>query len=227
MIAVIVPAHDEEELMAACLSAISRSAECAKLDGEQVMTVVVLDSCTDLTGEIAGECGAVTLCVQARNVGQARHAGAEVALKAGARWLAFTDADTFVSPQWLSAQLAQECDAVCGTIGVSDWADYGDRMAHHFAATYTDRDGHTHIHGANLGVSAEAYVRAGGFEPLASSEDVALVKALKRIGASIAWSAAPRVTTSARKHFRAPGGFGDTLRQIDHHGLWAGTLVQA
>ena len=59
---------------------------------------------------------------------------------------------------------------------------------------------------------AQAYQRAGGFEPLACSEDVALVEALQRSGATIAWSAAPRVMTSARTDARARGGFGDTLR---------------
>jgi thymidine phosphorylase len=70
------------------------------------------------------------------------------------------------------------------------------------------------VHGANLGVSAEAYLRAGGFQALACSEDVALVEALKASGARIAWSAAPRVTTSARTNARARGGFGDTLLAV-------------
>jgi hypothetical protein len=69
-----------------------------------------------------------------------------------------------------------------------------------------------HIHGANLGVSADAYVRAGGFKPLAFDEDIALVNALKATGARIAWSAAPRVRTSARLDSRACNGFGDYLR---------------
>jgi hypothetical protein len=60
-------------------------------------------------------------------------------------------------------------------------------------------------------VSAEAYRRAGGFEALESHEDVKLVGALERAGSSIAWSAAPRVQTSARRDFRAPMGFGATL----------------
>ena len=53
--------------------------------------------------------------------------------------------------------------------------------------------------------------RAGGFEPLPSSEDVALVRALEAVGARIAWSAAPRVVTSSRHESRAPGGFGASL----------------
>jgi hypothetical protein len=88
-------------------------------------------------------------------------------------------------------------------------------MRQHCARTYEDRDGHRHIHGANLGVSAEAYVRAGGFAPLRSSEDVALVEALIAHGARVVWTAAPRVVTSARRDFRAPDGFGATLMRVD------------
>jgi len=88
-------------------------------------------------------------------------------------------------------------------------------MQEHYERTYTDADGHQHIHGANLGVSAAAYRRAGGFKSLTSSEDVALVEALRETGATIAWSARPRVETSARKTFRAPLGFGATLLRID------------
>ena len=87
-------------------------------------------------------------------------------------------------------------------------------LREHFARTYTDCDGHRHIHGANFGVCARAYLRAGGFAPLACSEDVALVAALQASGARIAWSAAPRVTTSARRDAKARGGFGDTLLQV-------------
>ncbi|WP_204496111.1 hypothetical protein [Archangium primigenium] len=42
-------------------------------------------------------------------------------------------------------------------------------------------------------------------------EDVALVRALDRTGADIAWSARCRVRTSSREDARARGGFGDYL----------------
>ena len=114
-------------------------------------------------------------------------------------------------------QLSQQADAVCGTVAVDDWSpheDHAGALREHFARTYTDADGHRHIHGANFGVCAKAYLRAGGFAPLACSEDVALVAALQATGARIAWSAAPRVTTSARRDAKARGGFGDTLLQV-------------
>lgn len=222
MIAVIVPAHNEEQLIAACLESIVKAAVCAKLQGEEVRVIVVCDDCTDATETIAQTLGAHTVRLDGRNVGKARARGTQLALQAGARWLAYTDADTVVSPDWLSTQLALDADAVCGTIGVEEWAAYGPRMRTHFSLTYTDRDGHRHVHGANLGVSAQAYRQTGGFEGIASGEDVALVQALIESGARIAWSAAPRVTTSAREDFRAAGGFGATLSRIDRHGLWAG-----
>ena len=217
MIGVVIPAHNEEDSLHACLSAMRVASRHEALDGEEVRVLVALDCCTDRSADIARECGAETVVLAVRNVGMARAAGSATLIAAGARWLAFTDADTVVSPGWLAAQLSLAADAVCGTVGVDDWSPHGDNAIHvqrHFESTYSDRDGHRHIHGANLGVSADVYARAGGFQPLVSSEDVALVKALVELGARIAWSALPRVTTSARIKARAPDGFGDTLAQI-------------
>ncbi|MGK5080849.1 glycosyltransferase [Janthinobacterium sp. HLX7-2] len=225
MIGVVVPVHDEEACLDACLEALRAAAICPLLCGEAVSIVIVLDACNDQSQRIVLahamqadlrwrlDC----IAVNAHNVGAARAAGAKLLLQRGARWLAFTDADTRVSPDWLSAQLALNADAVCGTVAVDDWSPHGDNadaLRIHFAQTYTDADGHRHIHGANFGVCASAYLRAGGFAPLPCSEDVALVAALLACGAHIAWSAAPRVTTSARRDARARDGFGDTLLQV-------------
>jgi glycosyltransferase involved in cell wall biosynthesis len=223
LIGVVVPAHNEENSVRACLASILEASSDAFLAQEPVRVFVVLDCCTDDTQVIAQAMRAQTLQVSARNVGFARAVGAQAAIAAGARWLAFTDGDSQVAPNWLSAQLAhhaQGADAVCGTIAVADWADYGEKMRVHFGATYVDRDGHRHIHGANLGVCAMAYQRAGGFAALDTREDVALVESLEKLGAKIAWSATPRVVTSARPDFRAPDGFGATLQRIHQEGQW-------
>lgn len=214
MIGVIVPVHNEERLLARCIASIQQSACSPLLQSEPVEIVLVLDSCTDESHAIASRRDVTILVGDLRNVGAARALGAAYCLKRKARWLAFTDADTVVAPGWLARQLQQGCDAVCGTVHVEDWEDHASSTRQFFVTAYTDLDGHRHVHGANLGVSATAYLRAGGFLPLACSEDVALVEALQRCGASIAWSAAPRVTTSARKNFRCAGGFGATLLQM-------------
>lgn len=214
MIGIIIPVHNEERLLEDCLRAVSVAARQVEAGGEAVCIVAVLDACDDASAAIAARCGVATLSIQARCVGLARARGAACLLAAGARWLAFTDADTVVSEGWLAAQLRLDADVVCGTVAVADWGCHGAAMHLHWQRTYTDADGHRHVHGANLGVSARAYRRAGGFAGLALSEDVALVDALIASGASVAWSAAPRVVTSARADFKVAGGFGATLLAV-------------
>jgi glycosyltransferase involved in cell wall biosynthesis len=214
MLGIIIPAHNEAAHIGACVTAARRAASHHQLLGEEVCVIVVADHCTDDTARVAAELGADVMCVNARNVGVARARGAERALALGARWLAFTDADSTVADDWLVQQLDCCADAVCGVISVLDWSPHQEAVREHFGRTYTDADGHRHIHGANLGVSAHAYLRVGGFEPLEVSEDVALVQALVAAGAFIAWSASPRVVTSARTDFRAKKGFGATLVEV-------------
>ena len=214
MIGVVIPAHNEEDYLLACLTAIAQAASHPELGGEEVCVVVVLDSCTDGSAIIATRHGALTLRVAARNVGIARATGARQLIEAGARWLAFTDADTIVSAQWLVAQLALGADAVCGSVTVTDWSQHTQQVQDIYNSIYVDAEGHRHIHGANFGVSTQAYQRAGGFSPLVTSEDVALVQALTAAGVRIAWSALPRVSTSARVDPRARDGFGDYLLSL-------------
>ena len=217
MIGVVIPAHDEASHIGAAVAAVQRAASHPALAGEDVTIVVVADHCSDDTAAQAAACGAQTLVLSARNVGKARHAGAEPLLAAGARWLAFTDADSTVADDWLAAQLGLQREAVCGCVWVADWSVHGEQaaaLAHAFAAEYRPVEGHRHIHGANLGLSAAAYRRCGGFPALDSSEDVALVQALEAAGIDIAYSALPRVWTSARLDHRAPLGFGDALRRL-------------
>ncbi|RFU47688.1 glycosyltransferase [Paraburkholderia sp. DHOC27] len=221
MIGVVIPVHNEEALLAHCLASIIAASHAEALADEPVQIVVVLDACTDRSAAIARSFGIETLALRARNVGMARAAGARHLLDNGARWLAFTDADSRVSAGWLAAQLALGADAVCGSICVDDWSGHPQHVRDYFRQTYVDADGHQHVHGANLGVAATAYERAGGFAPLACSEDVALVERLVETGARVAWSAAPRVVTSARGASRARGGFGDTLSG------WAARLDRA
>lgn len=217
MIGVLIPVHNEEALLAECLKAAVIAANHPGLLGERVQVVVLLDSCSDSSAQIAQAYPVHSLAVQARNVGRVRGIGARHLLNQGARWIACTDADSRVAPDWLVAQLALGVEAVCGTVTVDAWSEGFDPAAQiRYHQAYQACDGHRHVHGANLGMSAGAYVRAGGFEPLACHEDVQLVRDLERCGASIAWSHTPQVITSARLDCRAEGGFGDYLKSLMH-----------
>ena len=215
MIGILIPAHNEEDLLEECLRAALRAAQHELLGGETVEVLVVLDSCTDRSSEIVGSYPVHSLEIDARNVGQARAAGARFLLDRGVRWISCSDADSRVAHDWLVAQLALGADAVCGTVTVDAWHEAFDESAQiRYHQHYQAREGHRHIHGANRGSSAAAYRRAGGFEPLACDEDVPLVRQLERSGATIAWSQRPQVRTSARLDSRARGGFGDYLRDL-------------
>ncbi len=214
MIGVVVPAHDEQQRLPACLDSLAVAAGHPGLRGEAVAVVVVADACRDATAAVARAGGAGVVTLQARCVGRARAAGALRVLSRGARWLANTDADSVVAPDWLAVQvrLARAgADAVCGTVEVDSGSR---RLDSAFRRDYADRDGHRHVHGANLGVSAAAYRAAGGWRSVPLGEDVLLVADLQAAGARIAWSARARVRTSARLRGRASGGFADHLASL-------------
>ncbi len=215
MLAVVIPAHNEEALIARCLHSVLRAASHPALNGEQVEVIVVADSCLDKTASIAGSMATRVVHIDQSNVGAARATGADTALAAGARWLSFTDADTRVPYDWLALQLQCHSEVVCGIITVDDWTEHGPGVEEDFIATYHGANGHRHIHGANLGVAGSMYQRVGGFQPRPFNEDVTLVEALIAAGAHVTWSAAVRVITSARLDSRAPGGFGAALSAVN------------
>ncbi|MDF0732148.1 glycosyltransferase [Pseudomonas entomophila] len=212
MIAVVIPAHNEAQHLGHCLKAVLAAAAHTERAGYQVQVLVVLDRCHDRSEAIARRHGVQTLSVEAGNVGSARRAGADLMLAQGARWLACTDADSRVPPHWLLWQLQCASDAVCGTVHIERWQPWQDAALRQlYRSRYTACEGHRHVHGANLGVSADAYRGVGGFQPLEAHEDVQLVRDLEASGAQITWTARHSVATSSRAHSRAREGFGDYL----------------
>jgi glycosyltransferase involved in cell wall biosynthesis len=215
MIAVLIPAHNEEATIGACLRSINRAAGHAALL-EEVRVIVAADRCSDRTAEIARAHGAEVVDVPAPGgVGLARASAATRAIRLNAAWLAMTDADTTVPEDWLVEQRRHGADAFCGIVEITDWQDYAPDVRAAFMDSQSAGDGHLRVHGANLGVSVDFYLRCGGFLPLLNSEDVALVEALVGVNAHIARMARPVVSTSARRCARAEGGFSDYLRGLE------------
>ena len=77
MIGIVIPAHDEEATLHACLRAARKAASHPQLQGEAVRIAVVLDSCSDASEAIARRHPVTVLPLQVRNVGLARHHGAQ------------------------------------------------------------------------------------------------------------------------------------------------------
>ena len=212
MIGVVIPVHNEEKLLGDCLDAVRRAAMDPLLDAEPVEIVVVLDACADRSAAIAIRHKAQIVSLHARCVGAARALGASLALDNGARWIAFTDADTIVPLNWLSAQLDLYADATCGQVSIEDWSGYPSGVRERYLKDYSADA--CHIHGANLGISAAAYQTVGGVAALKLGEDVALVSSLLERKADVRFAGPPRVSTSARWESTIEGGFASVLRGL-------------
>ncbi|MER5777404.1 glycosyltransferase [Streptomyces sp. NPDC002039] len=228
-LAVVIPAHDEEALLPAALAAVRTATLPPALRRLRVLTVVVADHCRDDTAYLAREAGATVVTGSFRNPGQARAVGVRRALRelgrsASHAWIATTDADSEVPADWLVHQLdrAREgWEAVVGTVTLPHASPLAERLRTRYEVTRPS-DGewrHPHVHGANLGVTAQAYLSVGGFPPLGVGEDHALVDALKHAGHRVLTTAACPVLTSARVRGRARGGFADDLAALASHHL--------
>lgn len=218
MIGVCIPAHNEEALIRRCLLSVLGAARHPSLRGEPVLILLVVDASSDRTASVGAIEGVAQISVSHRNVGLARGEGASALISAGARWLAFTDADSFVPSDWIARQISYPADAVCGTVRAIDWGVHGPRgssLRRTFYARYRDAEGHRHVHGANLGVSAKSYAEVGGFDALPTGEDHALIKKLREAKARIIYTAKPHVWTSARRRARAPNGFAASLLRLE------------
>jgi len=222
-VGVIVPAHNEQDLLPVCLASLRRAARA--LHGTPVHLVVVADACSDKTAQVASNSGAAVVTITARSAGPARAAGVREVLRRTGQldpseiWLATTDADTRVPTCWLRRQVRYAnggWDAVAGTIRITDWSGYQPDTRALFQQRYAAGTGpHSHVHGANLGFRAAAYLRAGGFSDVPTAEDHALVRALIATGGRVHRTRALTVDTSARRVARAPRGFSSYLARLD------------
>ncbi|MDQ6839983.1 MAG: glycosyltransferase [Actinomycetota bacterium] len=222
-IGVVVPAKNEADLILGCLEALALA--CTSVD-VAVTVSVVLDDCTDATPDlVAGAAATLGLDLHHReirssSVGTARLLGmtdAVARLGVDGTWLATTDADSVVPPDWLNLQVRYAeagANVVAGTVAVEDWSERPAALRRRAEAHYRRRHGR-HVHGANLGLRAESYLAVGGFAAVDCDEDVALVAALARAGEPIVWPDDLTVTTSSRRVSRAPSGFAAYLDRLE------------
>lgn len=95
----VIPAHNEAKYIAKTIEAINQA-----IDEVDVLAelIVVNDSSTDETAQIARQLGAQTIDVSLRNIGAVRNAGARAAAH---DWIIFVDADTIIPVKTLVQSL--------------------------------------------------------------------------------------------------------------------------
>ncbi|WP_028279953.1 glycosyltransferase [Arthrobacter sp. H5] len=217
-VAVVIPARNEAEYLAGCLTAVgnARAALQKTLPQIAVTVTVVLDSCTDGSAlVVAGFPEAQVVTVDFGVVGRTRDAGIRAAPASRGLWIANTDADTAVPENWLTEQCrlaALGYALVLGTVVPGPGLD--DQRRGEWQSRNPLRDNHAQVHGANLGFARSIYLEAGGFAPLEVGEDVDLINRIKERG--VPWTAVDsmRAVTSAREEGRAPSGFAHYLRNL-------------
>lgn len=200
LLSFVVPAHNEEPLLAATLHAIHASARACAIDYE---IVVADDASTDRTAIIASESGARVLSVCYRQIAATRNSGARATT---GDMLVFVDADTLIN----QAVLQRAIDAVIsGAVGGGAAVHFEGRIplyARAFLPMVTAGMRMMRLAaGCFVFSTRTAFEAAGGFdETLFAAEELALSTALKRVGRFVIVRA--QVSTSGRK-LRTYSGF--------------------
>ena len=222
VLGVVVPARNEEERIVACLVALARAREglAVLADPPAVRTVVVADRCTDRTAALASSFdGVQVLVVENGRVGAARAAGITHLLASAdpPTWVACTDADSRVPPDWLLLQVEHAraaTDLLLGTVRLDDA-----QLRAEIGSESDFADGHPHVFGAHVGVRSRTYLRVGGFADVDEHEDVRLTEAVRAAGGLVVSTGRSPVITSARLDGRTPGGVAGYLRErLSHRG---------
>lgn len=224
-VAVVVPAHNEEQYLVRALTGVRAAVESlqARKPGIPVLVMVVADDCSDSTASLARRFGARdtrfrVLEVGFRSVGRSRRAGvqellAALTVPASEAWVASTDADSCVPRHWLVRQVELAdagADVVLGSVE-PDARGLDPALLRRWHARHRLGENHGNVYGANLGVRASAYLAAGGFPRMDHGEDRGLVARLWESGAAVRSTDTNRVVTSGRLAARAPKGFASYL----------------
>jgi len=222
----IVPAHNEEPLLPATLSAIHAAAAACGIEYE---IIVADDASTDRTAQIAAEAGACVVAVQHRQIAATRNSGARAA--SGGTFV-FVDADTLINPEVLLRAVEALAQGAVGGGATVSFDGQVPLYAKVVLPLMTMLMRWTRLAaGCFVFCTRSAFDAAGGFdERLFGAEEIALSAALKKLGSFVILR--ETVLTSGRK-LRTYSGFevlgiilraalsgGRMLTRRDQMGLW-------
>ena len=159
-LSIIIPAHDEERYLPACLDSIAENTP----EDVSVECVVVDNGSTDRTAEIAREKGAIVLHSDAPTIAAVRNEGARAS---SGRFLAFLDADCTVEDGW--AEAIQRTLLLEGVVAVGNYphvppsgTTWVQRTWSYLLRVRERRERAHWLPSANFAVRREAFERIGG-----------------------------------------------------------------
>lgn len=190
----VIPAHNEELLLPATLSAIDEACKKVRVSAE---IIVASDASTDGTIKVAKQAGARVVEVDHRQIAATRNSGAAAAT---GEWLVFVDADTQINPPLLQATLDALRDGTVGGgchVELAGTIPLWSQLAMKTFGTVYSRVKRLAA-GCYVFATREAFEAVGGFdETLYASEEITLSQELKKQGKFVVLSQS--VSTSARK----------------------------
>jgi glycosyltransferase involved in cell wall biosynthesis len=178
----IIPAYNEESLIADCIKSVQRQ------KGTSFEVIVVDNGSNDKTAEIAKRLNAIVVKESKKGISYARNKGAR---EAKGKYLCFIDADGVVSRRWLmlvkkETSKRSKVDVVIGmniftheSIVKAIWYNTYTLFAHVGLVMSSLFFGKTYIPGNNIAIRKELFEKIGGFEPVVA-EDIWLGRKLKK-----------------------------------------------
>lgn len=235
LISIVVPAFNEESILAETLECIRAAAAAFDAAGFSWELIVCDNNSTDRTPTIARAHGAHVVFEGVNQIGRARNAGAAAA---GGQWLVFVDADSHPSRE-LFADVAREIAGGRCVAGGSTVAVNLDHLGARLVIGFWNLTSRISRWAAGSFILCEtaAFREVGGFSlRFYAGEEIDLFRRLKRFararGRTIRILADHPLHTSARKaHLYSPREFflfqvktiltaGRTLRSAEDCGLW-------
>jgi glycosyltransferase involved in cell wall biosynthesis len=179
-ISIVVPAYNEEKLIAATLASIHAAREAFTRIGWASEVIVCDNNSTDRTGDLAREAGATVVFEPVNQIARARNTGARAAR---GDWLIFVDADSRPSAE-LFADVAEAIRAGRALAGGTTLAfDQRNREAEFWLHLW-NRVSRVmrYAAGSFIFCEAAAFWEIGGFsEALFATEELDLSRRLKRV----------------------------------------------
>lgn len=180
-LSIIIPAFNEERLIARCIESISTALAHNGTAGLTAEIIVADNNSSDRTAQVAKQAGARVVFEPINQIGRARNTGAAAAT---GEWLLFLDADSLLNPQLLADIMRMieagkhvGCGSTLAMDGLPWWANgifhlwRGMSILFGWAA------------GALIVCRHDAFREVGGFpQDLYALEEIALSKRLKAWG---------------------------------------------
>ena len=229
-LSVVVPAYNEEKLLARTLACIQGAARAFAGAGWSYEIIVCDNNSTDRTGALAREAGARVVFEPVNQISRARNAGAAAAT---GDWLLFIDADCSPSNDLFEDLRIQIEKGGCiaggctvalpdASAGVKAWVALWNALSR--ALSWAA--------GSFFFCEARAFREAGGFsEQLYAAEEIDLSRRLKRRGRLVILHRHPLATSARKAHLysaceharfmlRLVVTGGRSLRRRDGCGIW-------